>query len=150
MFVNGMSEFIANLVVGKLTLRRPLVFTFLCEGLLGIGVLLITSSFWLPIPELGLMAGAFVVGIAAATIDIPLLTVIQKNVAEHNVAKVISYWFTIGSAGGALGSLIFGLFFEFMPIESGSLMLGLGILFIGTVLLIWSSKTKQYVALPEY
>ncbi|GAD89991.1 hypothetical protein VHA01S_031_00040 [Vibrio halioticoli NBRC 102217] len=150
MFVNGMSEFIANLVVGKLTLRRPLVFTFLCEGLLGIGVLLIASSFWLPLPEVGLLAGAFVVGVAAATIDIPLLTVIQKNVAEHNVAKVISYWFTIGSAGGALGSLIFGLYFEFIPIESGSLMLGIGLLLIGLVLLFWASKSKQYVALTEH
>lgn len=66
------------------------------------------------------------------------------------MAKVISYWFTIGSAGGALGSLIFGLYFEFIPIESGSLMLGIGLLLIGLVLLFWASKSKQYVALTEH
>lgn len=144
MFVNGAGEFIANLAVGKMNFRRPLVFTFLCEVLLGVGLLCLFTAFLLPIPEIGLLAGALVIGIAAATIDIPLLTVIQKNVAEKNVGKVISYWFTIGSAGGALGNLALGVYFEFVPIESGTFALGAGVLLIGLLLLAWARKANRY------
>lgn len=144
MFVNGAGEFIANLVVGKMKLYRPLVFTFLCEVLLGLGMLCLFSSFYLPVPEVGLFSGALMIGIAAATIDIPLLTVIQKNVAEKNVGKVISYWFTIGSAGGALGNLALGIFFEFVSIKTGTFLLGVGVLAIGLVMINWARKNDGY------
>ncbi|MGD8914095.1 MAG: MFS transporter, partial [Candidatus Thiodiazotropha sp.] len=147
MFVNGASEFIANLVVGKLKLKKPLVFTFSCEVLIGLGILTIFASFALPIPEIGIFIGAILIGVAAATIDIPLLTVIQKSVDERNVAKVISYWFTIGSAGGALGSLAIGVFFEFVEIKLGIAILGAFVIMIGVQLMLWANKNNQYEVL---
>lgn len=59
-------------------------------------------------PEVALLAGVAMIGIAAATIDILLLTLIQTTVSSHNLGKAVSCWFTIGSAGGALGNLAVG------------------------------------------
>jgi hypothetical protein len=138
MFVNGAAEFISNLVVGRLRLRKPLVFTFLCEVALGIGILMIALGFNLPVPEIGLFVGLLLIGVAAATIDIPLLTVIQTRVSSHNVGKVVSYWFTIGSVGGALGNLAFGLYYQAVPIVFGTLLLGIILFLAGLIMLAWA------------
>lgn len=147
MLVNGAAEFAANLVVGRLRLRRPLVFTFSCEALLGLGILLVASGFVLPVPEIGLFAGVFMIGIAAATIDIPLLTVIQTRVSSHNVGKVVSYWFTIGSAGGALGNLLLGIYFEFVPFASGTFLLGVLLALAGLAMIRWA-QVNNTVTVP--
>ncbi|MDB9894696.1 MFS transporter [Reinekea sp.] len=144
MFVNGVAELIANLVVGKMRFHKPLVFTFLCEILIGLGLLAIFAAFALPVPEVGVFIGVILIGIAAATIDIPLLTVIQKNVAEQNVGKVISYWFTIGSAGGALGNLFMGLYFEFVPIQIGTAILGAIVFLLGLQMMAWARRNNTF------
>lgn len=144
MFVNGVAELIANLVVGKMRFHKPLVFTFLCEILIGLGLLAIFAAFALPVPEVGVFIGVILIGIAAATIDIPLLTVIQKNVAEQNVGKVISYWFTIGSAGGALGNLFMGLYFEFVPIQIGTAILGAIVFVLGLQMMAWARRNNTF------
>jgi DHA3 family macrolide efflux protein-like MFS transporter len=144
MFVNGVAELIANLVVGKMRFHKPLVFTFLCEILIGLGLLAIFAAFALPVPEVGIFIGVILIGIAAATIDIPLLTVIQKNVAEQNVGKVISYWFTIGSAGGALGNLFMGLYFEFVPIRIGTAILGAIVFVLGLQMMAWARRNNTF------
>ncbi|MFT5008064.1 MAG: DHA3 family macrolide efflux protein-like MFS transporter [Granulosicoccus sp.] len=144
MFVNGVAELIANLVVGKMRFHKPLVFTFLCEILIGLGLLAIFAAFALPVPEVGIFIGVILIGIAAATIDIPLLTVIQKNVAEQNVGKVISYWFTIGSAGGALGNLFMGLYFEFVPIQIGTAILGAIVFVLGLQMMAWARRNNTF------
>ena len=144
MFVNGVAELIANLVVGKMRFHKPLVFTFLCEILIGLGLLAIFAAFALPVPEVGVFIGVILIGIAAATIDIPLLTVIQKNVAEQNVGKVISYWFNIGSAGGALGNLFMGLYFEFVPIQIGTAILGAIVFLLGLQMMAWARRNNTF------
>jgi DHA3 family macrolide efflux protein-like MFS transporter len=144
MFVNGVAELIANLVVGKMRFHKPVVFTFLCEILIGLGLLAIFAAFALPVPEVGIFIGVILIGIAAATIDIPLLTVIQKNVAEQNVGKVISYWFTIGSAGGALGNLFMGLYFEFVPIQIGTAILGAIVFVLGLQMMAWARRNNTF------
>ena len=145
MLVNGLAELVANLLVGKLRLRRPLVFTFLCEGLLGIGILCVALAFYVPVPEVALFAGVAMIGIAAATIDIPLLTVIQTKVSSHNVGKVVSYWFTIGSAGGALGNLALGFYYEVVPFAAGTAALGVALLAGGLVMMRWAQVKNVFV-----
>jgi MFS family permease len=145
MLVNGVTEFFASLYVGTLRLKKPLLFTFCCEPLLAIGLLAVAASFIMPVPEIGLLVGVILIGIAAAIIDIPLLTVIQMKVSENNIGKVVSYWFTIGSTGGALGSLCLGLWFEVMPFAIGTAILGLALLVVGAGLYLWAVARNTFV-----
>jgi len=145
MFVNGAIELIANLVIGKKRFKTPLVFTFSCELLIGIALGIIYLSFFLPVPEIGLFVAFSLIGIGAATIDIPLLTVIQNKVSEDNVGKVISYWFTIGSIGGALGTLALGFYFEVMPLVNGILVLSLFVLLFSIASILWAARKNTYV-----
>lgn len=150
MFANGAAELLANLYVGKTYFRRPIVFTYSCEILMGVGLLLMAVSLYLPLPYVWLFPAVILIGIAAATIDIPLLTVIQKQVAVEHTGKVISYWFTIGSCGGAAGSLLLGMLFNFLPVGvailvTGGVCLGIGLLFFG-----WAWRHNTFVnALPD-
>ncbi|EPP0956563.1 MFS transporter [Cronobacter dublinensis] len=144
MFANGLAELLANLWVGKRFFQRPLLFTYSCEVLLGSGLLLLALSLWLPFTYLWLFSAVILIGVAAATIDIPLLTVIQKQIPAEHVGKVISYWFTIGSCGGAAGSLLLGMLFELVPVGTGIMMTGTACLFIGLAFYSWAHKRNTF------
>jgi MFS family permease len=148
MFANGVAEFLANLYVGKRHLFRPLVFTYLCEILLGAGLVLLAASLWLPFTLVWLFVSVILIGFAAATIDIPLMTVIQKQVDGAHIGKVVSYWFTLGSCGGAAGSLMFGLLFDVMPVLEGILLSGLACLLIGVLCYLWAAQRNRYTEEP--
>jgi MFS transporter, DHA3 family, macrolide efflux protein len=140
MFVNGAAEFAAALAIGRLTLRRPLAFTFGCEILLAGSLLGILASLQLPFPEVALFPSVVLIGFAAATIEIPLITIVQQRIGEDNVGKVFSYWVTIGSAGGAAGSLLFGLYFDSVPLRLGTLLLAVFAVLVSVALLTWSRR----------
>ncbi|WP_089272911.1 MFS transporter [Puniceibacterium sediminis] len=143
MFVNGAGEFVGNLVVGRLQLRRPLVFSFLCEPVLGFGLMLLALALFVPYPMVPLFTGALLIGLGAATIDIPLLTVIQRHVSQRNIGKVISYWFTIGSFGGAMGNLALGAYFEFLDVRLGTTILSIGVVLLGLAMLNWAYRATR-------
>ncbi len=143
MFLNGAAEFIGNLVVGRLKLRRPLFFSFLCEPVLGLGLVCLASALFVPYPTVPLLMGACLIGLGAATIDIPLLTVIQRHVSQRNMGKVISYWFTIGSLGGAFGNLALGAYFEFLSVELGTTLLSAGVVVLGVAMLQWAHRATR-------
>jgi MFS transporter, DHA3 family, macrolide efflux protein len=148
-FVNGASELAANLVIGRLRLRRPLVFTFGCELVLGAALLGIAGSFQLPVPEVGLFLSVLLIGVAAATVDIPLTTVVQQQTDEQYLGKVMSYWVTIGSTGGAAGTFCFGLYYGLVPIQLGTLLLGLSVLALGALLLTWAGRRSVPGLVPD-
>lgn len=143
MFVNGAGEFVANLVVGRTKIARPLVFSFLCELVLGIGLVFIAIALFVPAPTVPLLVGSLLIGIGAATIDIPLLMVIQKHVSQQNMGKVISYWFTIGSTGGALGNIAFGLYFELIPFGIGTAIIAAALTVFGVSILAWAHYSSD-------
>ncbi|ACT08458.1 major facilitator superfamily MFS_1 [Dickeya chrysanthemi Ech1591] len=149
MFANGLAELLANLYVGKRLLLRPLVFTYSCEVLLGIGLLCMAASLWLPLTYAWIFIAVILIGVAAATIDIPLMTVIQKQVPSEHIGKVVSYWFTIGSCGGAMGSLLLGMLFEVVPVGTGIVLVGGVCLLIGLVCYSWAAKRNTFVEQHE-
>jgi MFS transporter, DHA3 family, macrolide efflux protein len=139
-FVNGASEFVASLIIGRVTLRRPLVFTFACEILLGVSLLGILVSLQLPIPEIALFPSVVLIGIAAASIDVPLVTIVHQRIGEDNIGKVFSFWVTMGSAGGAAGALLFGLYFDSVPLGPGTLLVAVVAVLIGVAQLTWARR----------
>jgi MFS transporter, DHA3 family, macrolide efflux protein len=146
MFANGAAELLTNLYVGKKYFRKPLVFTYSCEIFLGAGLLILAASIWLPMAYVWPFPAAILIGAAAATIDIPLLTVIQKQIPAEHTGKVISYWFTVGSCGGAAGSLVLGMLFEALPLAwvlwgAAVVCLAIGLLFYG-----WAVRRNTFVA----
>lgn len=122
LFMSGFAELVANLVVGKLRLKEPLVFAFVCEVVLGLGLVFLGVSAFLPVPGAWLVIGAMCIGVSAAFIDIPLITSIQTSIRKENCSKAISYWFAIGAIGGATGSIVIGFLFDhvgFVPLTLG-------------------------------
>ncbi|EBA1655674.1 MFS transporter [Salmonella enterica subsp. enterica] len=149
MFVNGLAELLANLYVGKRFMARPLIFTYSCEILMGAGLLIMAASLWLPFTYIWIFIAVILIGVAAATIDIPLMTVIQKQVPAEHVGKVVSYWFTIGSFGGAMGSLLLGMLFGITSVSTGIIFTGVSCLLIGIFFYLWASKRNSYIEVRD-
>lgn len=145
MAANGIAELVANLYVGKRFFAKPLVFTYSCELLLGAGLLLMAFSLWLPATYVWIFMAVVLIGFAAATIDIPLLTVIQTQVPSEHVGKVISYWFTIGSCGGAAGGLVLGMLFDAVPLGVGLLWVGGVCSALGIGCYAWAARRNTYL-----
>ncbi|CCJ77462.1 hypothetical protein BN135_2526 [Cronobacter muytjensii 530] len=57
---------------------------------------------------------------------------------------MISYWFTIGSCGGAAGSLLLGMLFDLVPVGTGIMMTGAACLFIGLAFYSWAHKRNTF------
>jgi DHA3 family macrolide efflux protein-like MFS transporter len=142
MLVNGCGELAANLVVGKIQFRRPLVQSFNGELIIGTAALLVAYCMAMPDPRYGLYAAVFLIGVAASMIDIPMFTVVQREIPEQHLAKVISYWFTIGSFGGAMGTLVCGYLLAYASIGTLCLAGGAGLLLAGTGMLLWARGVR--------
>ncbi len=145
MLVNGCGELLANLVVGKINFRRPLVQSFSGELLIGLAALLMVLSMQMTDPRIGLYVATFMVGVAASIIDIPIFTVIQREIPEQHLAKVISYWFTIGSLGGALGTLVCGRLLEHVSIAATGLVGGILLIGVGIGMMLWARRERGIV-----
>jgi DHA3 family macrolide efflux protein-like MFS transporter len=96
----------------------------------------------MPDPRYGLYAAVFLIGVAASMIDIPMFTVVQREIPEQHLAKVISYWFTIGSFGGAMGTLVCGYLLAYASIGTLCLAGGGGLLLAGTGMLLWARGVR--------
>lgn len=77
--MSGFAELVPNLVVGKLRLKEPLIFGFVCEVVPGLGLMFLGISTFLPVPGVWLVIGALCIAVSAAFIDIPLITSIQTS-----------------------------------------------------------------------
>ena len=146
MAVNGAGEMVSSLLVGKMHLKRPLAVAFLGETLFGLAMLgVVASGHALPGPSgAAWLVGAFIFvgGLALPITDVPTLSAIQKRMPEGHVAKVFSYWNTMGAVGSALGTLLLGALFNLVPVIYGFLAGGAALILLGAAGASWMRSSE--------
>ncbi|MGF6964355.1 DHA3 family macrolide efflux protein-like MFS transporter [Paraburkholderia sp. WC7.3g] len=109
MLTNGILEMLITLWIGRRLSSNPLRLAHLSEGILGIVFVLLAVTYVVSAPIATLFGIVALVSWSAACTDVPVLTVIQRQVSRENQGKVMSLWFSVGSLGGALGTLSVGV-----------------------------------------
>ena len=144
MAVNGGGELVSSLVVGKWRLKKPLAVAFSGQALFGMGMLGVAASSFVGLEsaETVWLVGAsiFLGGLALPVTDVPVLSTIQKRIPDEHVAKVFSYWNTLGAVGSALGTLLLGALFDVMPVTYGFLAGAIVLILLGSVGTGWVLK----------
>ena len=143
MAVNGVGEMISSLFVWKLRLSKPLLIAFAGEAMFGVAMIgvavsraALSGSVWL--------VGAFIFlgGLALPVTDVPTLSAIQERIPEEHIAKVFSYWNTMGAVGSSLGALLLGALFDQAPVSFGFALGGVSLLLLGTAGTQWIKWSK--------
>ncbi|WP_238544493.1 MFS transporter [Geomicrobium sp. JCM 19037] len=110
MAVNGVGEMVGSLVMGKLKVERPMSVAFIGEILFGVAMV----SVALAGDPLYIAVVLFIGGVTSPVTDIPILSSIQRSIQENHISKVFSYWNTMGAVGSSLGTLLIGIWLEFI------------------------------------
>lgn len=124
----GVGNAVANLIIGSLPGRRPVISFFSGKLVLGAGFLLVASA---PVLWVALL-GAAIAAIGGPMGDIPLATLLQTDLPAGQLGKVFSLRATLSSAGVFLGTLIAVPLFAHVDVRVGialaaALMVTLGV-----------------------
>ena len=133
MAMNGAGEMVSSLLVGKLRLGKPLLVAFSGEALFGIAMIGVALGAALSASVWSLVAFVFFGGLALPIADVPILSEIQERIPNEHVAKVFSYWNTMGAVGSASGALLLGVFFDLAPVGLGFVLGGVVLILLGTI-----------------
>lgn len=124
----GVGNVLANLAVGSLPARRPVLSFFSGKLVLGLGFLVMAAAPVLWIALLGSAIAAF----GGPMGDLPLATLLQTDLPSGQLGKVFSLRATLSSAGVLVGTLVSVPLFAHVDVRAGialaaGLMLAVGV-----------------------
>ena len=125
----GVGNVAANLVIGSLTVRRPVLAFFAGKLVLGGGFLLVASA-----PTLWVaLVGAAIAAVGGPMGDIPLATMLQTDLPASQLGKVFSLSATLNSGGVFLGTLASAPLFALVDVRAGIALAAVLMLVVGAV-----------------
>ncbi len=144
---------IGALLVGRVRSTRFGVLLFLGWIFYGLFLALIGLSAWAPLALLM----ATLTGGAGAVIDVMIISVIQLNIPEQQLGKVLSFFGTLANLGESVSAPLIGAllgFFAVVPVLIGS-GLAAGLVGVVGLILVWHTTTQQdldsnRVEVPEF
>ncbi|QBD82091.1 MFS transporter [Ktedonosporobacter rubrisoli] len=111
----GVGNVLSNLVIGSLSIRRPVATMTMGRIIVGAGFLLMVS---VPIFYVALL-GSAIAAIGGPMGDIPITMMIQTELPSQHIGKVYSLLFTLMNLGSALGLLLAAPLFQFSGVQVG-------------------------------
>jgi MFS family permease len=136
---------VASLVLGRMTFRSPSMFIFGGWALWGgfFAVLALTGDI-----KLALVV-AFMIGVAEAVTDIPLVVLIQQRTPSNRMGKVFSMWSTVAFIGESLSALLIGALIAQTTTVAVFIICGAGTLAMAVFGLIASRIPDRAEAAPD-
>lgn len=138
----GVGNVVANLVIGSLSVRRPVLAFFSGKLVLGGGFLLLASA-----PTLWVaLLGAAIAAVGGPMGDIPLATMLQTDLPASQLGKVFSLSATLNSGGVFLGTLASAPLFALVDVRAGIALAAVLMVVVGVVGLLRFHSRASVVA----